>query len=238
MMKNETFVNGINFIRAVMSGVMSLDGLGLLGGQMVLEHVVDPGLDILRRNATKIKYKEIEIDAFQDLLNDESVVISPLAAQTVISRVRMTNCLIDERDELPKYKTLRIGDQMAAVDVDTGEILENGAPDEENLLAKMAIELDDCWSDVELGETGHQLYMLLLMALEAVENLLERMKGHEFLTGEQADIMNEAFRLEDELHDRIHLLLEHHPDYGNVYGKCNGDCANCDYYQVDGCEEK
>ena len=240
-MENEVFVNGVNFLRAVMTSATTTEGIGLMGGQMVLDNIVDPGLEVLRRIATKVTVKDgIEIDAFSDLLDDETFVISPVMAAAVVKRVRILNRLIDERDDLPDVQIIRLGDQVAAVDENTGEILQqgasyedtmDGAPDEGNRLAKCAIELYDYWRDVELHDyVGHQLYLLLLMAIEAVDNLLERLNEREFLTGEQADMMNEAYELKDELHDRVVELLDFHPDYGRGAFDCNGDCANCDHY--------
>ena len=245
-MENRVYMNGINLVRSVMNNMNELDGIGLFGYNVVIDNVVGPGLAILHKNATVVDTDyRMRVNLLEDDLDDDDFEITETDALDIVMRMRELNRLKHEFEECSRRHTQRAD----AVLVAAGKHSEprkstlqievdglNGVFGEECILAEKLMKLYDEWECEDLGDFGVLLHYMLRIAREATDNLSERLfELDEGATQEQFQMQLRAVELRDEATDRILQMREDHLEWMDF--PCNGDCANCDYFVMGGCED-
>lgn len=223
-MENKIFNNGVNLVRAILTNVCILDGLGLAGQAMVLDNLVDPMIRFLSELTKTVPYNGEMIDLDEYKLDEEDFVVPAELAVMAIERERAMNRLIRERVEMPRAAMARVGNTMV-VAVDSIEemlnILKGGirssdrgdaAKDAEFLLSNALVVIYDIWSKKELGGLHPALYNLLKLGQEACEIALSKLDGRE-LDHEELELQCEGYEALEAVNERLDELLMDYPEY-------------------------
>ena len=222
-MENKIFYNGVNLVRAILTDVCTLDGLGLVGQAMVLDNLVDPMLKYLNDTSTVVPCDGEMIDVIYHKLDEEDYVIPPAAAAMAIEQERTIRRLIRERMETPKHAMARMGNAtvvainsveelMDILETEAGKQLGEVAQDAEFELANALAEIYDLWSEEELGNLHPALYNILKMGQMACETALSKLDGRE-LDFDELELQREGYEALEGVNQRMDELLMDYPEY-------------------------
>jgi len=236
-MENKIFDNGVDFTRAIMTGVRDLKEVGTLGQFMVLEGLIAPMLEYLLESSNMVPVDEsLTVNVLQHRLEEEDYSIPPEVAAMAIEQQRAVVRLVAEHEEMLK-KLIKQDDLVMVIPADTLEEafaevkkrlerLGEAEPNAEFVLAMKFAELYDLWCDEELGDLHPALYNMLKMGQDACEVSLSKLDGHE-LDFDEAWLQREGYEALEAINERLDDLLMQYPEYrdeddGEAY-EGNGD---------------